>query len=513
MFEQLLDVVLEAPMSFFDTTPIGRIINRFSKDMYTVDEQLVVSIRSYLVTLLNVLSAIFVVTAVTPLFLIGLVPIMIFYVQQQRFFTMSYRELKRLDSVSRSPIYALLGETLDGVLTIRAFEAGKSLSGRMVNMLDIQQTAYYLTFVAANWLSIRLEFAGTMIVMCACLVAVMGHNHFGGNEQFAGLAGLSISFALSITGTLNWSVRMASDMEGNFVAVERIQQYSSIPGEAPRSTQSDETLAINWPVEGRIEFINVKLAYRPGLPLVLKGLNIIIPAKSRVGVVGRTGAGKSTLMVALLRIVELHGGSIEIDGIDIKSVGLKKLRSMIAVIPQDPVLFSGNIRSNLDPFHEYDDARLFEVLDHVGLHAPKEKISSKLSLSSLGTEIKAGGRTQPIKSLSEEVSAGGNNFSVGERQLIVIARAMLTGASIVIMDEATASVDADTDARIQRVFRSEFNSATCITVAHRLNTIMDSDFVLVMDDGRAEEFDKPSVLLSKENGIFKSLVDAWEDEK
>ena len=305
---------------------------------------------------------------------------------------------------------------------------------------------------------------------------------------------------------------MASDMEGNFVAVERILQFSAMKGEASRLTQLDLTLE-NWPVEGRIEFVNATLRYRPGLPLVLKGLNISIPAKSKVGVVGRTGAGKSTLMVALLRIVELHGGLIKIDGIDIKSLGLKKLRSMIAVIPQDPVLFAGNIRTNLDPFDDYDDARLFEVLERVGLYAPMEKDSSRLSLSSLGSnEFKAGGRTQPIKSLHEEVCAGGSNFSVGQRQLIVIARAMLAETNIVIMDEATASVDADTDARIQRVFRSEFSRATCITVAHRLNTIMDSDFVLVMDDGRAAEFDTPSLLLSKEDGIFKSLVDAWEDE-
>ena len=175
-----------------------------------------------------------------------------------------------------------------------------------------------------------------MIVMCACLVAVLGHKQLGGNEHFAGLAGLSISFALSITSTLNWTVRMASDLEGNFVAVERIQQYTSIPGEAPRWTSSDESLAMDWPVDGKIEFINAKLRYRPGLPLVLKGLNISIPARSKVGVVGRTGAGKSTLMVALLRIVELSSGSIKIDGIDIKSLGLKKLRSIIAVIPQDP---------------------------------------------------------------------------------------------------------------------------------------------------------------------------------
>ena len=217
-------------------------------------------------------------------------------------------------------------------------------------------------------------------------------------------------------------------------------------------------------------------------------------------------------MVALLRIVELDSGSINIDGVDIKHLGLKKLRSNIAVIPQDPVLFSGTVRTNLDPFGEYHDEKLFEVLHHVGLYNPMgERVPSKSSLTADERGNKSGGRSQPIKSMSDEIAEGGSNFSVGQRQLLVIARSMLTGARIVIMDEATASVDADTDARIQRVFREHFKDATCITVAHRLNTIMDSDLVLCMDNGRAAEFDKPSTLLST-GGIFKDLVDAWEEE-
>ncbi len=299
--------------------------------------------------------------------------------------------------------------------------------------------------------------------------------------------------------------------------VERIQQYSQIKSEAPRLTEVDESLPYNWPAEGRIEFINAKLRYRPGLPLVLKGLNISIPAQAKVGVVGRTGAGKSTLMVALLRLVELDSGCIKIDGVDIRSVGLKTLRSKIAVIPQDPVLFSGSVRTNLDPFDEFDDDRLFEVLQHVGLYSSVVKNYSSTSLSSQysgdSSNVGGKGRAQPIKSLSEAVTEGGTNFSVGQRQLMVIARAMLTGAQVVIMDEATASVDGETDARIQRVFREEFKNATCITVAHRLNTIMDSDLVLVMDDGRAAEFDKPSSLLSREGGLFRALVDASEEER
>merc|ERR1719401_798287 len=249
MFEHLLDAVLGAPMSFFDTTPTGRIINRFSKDLYTLDEQLVQSSRSYLSTIITCISTIIVVTAVTPLFLLGLGPIFVFYLHQWRFFSTTYRELKRLDSINRSPIYALQGETLDGVLTIRAFDAQETLNNRMLAMLDTQQTAYYLTFSTQCWLAIRLEFAGALIVMCACLVAVLGHKAKGGDENFAGLAGLSISYALSITQSLAWTVRMASDVEGNMVAVERIQQYSALPGEAPRVSPSDESLPPDWPAD------------------------------------------------------------------------------------------------------------------------------------------------------------------------------------------------------------------------------------------------------------------------
>ena len=214
-------------------------------------------------------------------------------------------------------------------------------------------------------------------------------------------------------------------------------------------------------------------------------------------------------MVSLFRIVELCGGSITIDGIDISTIGLQLLRSKIAVIPQDPVLFSGDIRSNLDPFMEYPDERLYEVLVRVGLKSglqPSQSSNSLTSTTSLGMMT-----SSAVKSLTDEVLEGGSNFSVGQRQLLVIARSLLRGSKIVIMDEATASVDADTDARIQRVMRTEFKDSTCITVAHRINTILDSDHILVMDDGKAAEFDKPDVLLKK-GGLFKDLVDAWEKE-
>lgn len=503
VFSRLLDVILRAPMSFFDTTPIGRITNRFSKDMYTVDEQLLATMRSYLATLFSVFSTIIVVSVVSPYFTLCLIPMIIFYRLQQNYFTMTYRELKRLDSVSRSPIYALLGETLDGVATIRAFSAQGTLQARLNDMLDKQQHAYYLTTTAQCWLAVRLELVGTLIITFACLCSVLRHNTMGGNETFAGLAGLSISYALSVTQSLNWSVRMGSDFESNMIALERIEQYCNIESEAPFHTEADGNLSATWPAAGQIKFENVRLRYRPGLPLVLKGLDIEIPAQSKIGVVGRTGAGKSTLMVALLRIVELDRGAIYIDGVNTRTVGLAKLRSKIAVIPQDPVLFSGTVRTNLDPFNNFQDQKLFDVLTRVGLYSGSSHETSNISLSSLAQA--------QIQSLSDLVEEGGSNFSVGQRQLLVIARALLCGASVVIMDEATAAVDADTDSRIQAVMRTEFKNATCITVAHRLNTILDSDLILVMDDGRAAEFDTPRALLSQ-GGMFSDLVKAASEE-
>ena len=503
MFARLLAVVLYAPMSFFDTTPIGRIINRFSGDMNTIDMTLIETLRSYLMTLFSIVSTIVVISIVTPIFALCLVPIVAFYMLQQAYFTSTYRELKRLDSIGRSPIYALLGETLDGVSTIRAFAAQGTFSERLHHMLDRQQRAYYLISAAQCWLGIRLEMVGTMIVTFACLSSVLHRWGNAGDETFAGLAGLAISYALSVTQSLNWSVRMASDFEANMVAVERVEQYCEIQSEAARSTALDFKVPANWPENGEIVFSGAKLRYRPELPLVLKGLDIRIPAGSKVGVVGRTGAGKSTLMVAMLRIVELCEGRILIDGIDHSQLGLAKVRSKISVIPQDPVLFSGTIRSNLDPFEEYSDSRLLDVLNRVGLYHDMQKEVSSNSLSSVSGQV---------SSLADAVTDGGSNYSVGQRQLLVIARALLCGSKIVIMDEATAAVDADTDARIQKVMRSDFANATCLTVAHRINTIMDSNYILVMSDGQAAEFDIPQRLMDR-GGLFRDLVDAAAHEE
>jgi ATP-binding cassette subfamily C (CFTR/MRP) protein 1 len=339
---------------------------------------------------------------------------------------------------------------------------------------------------------------GTFIVFSACLSVILKHRSEAGNETFAGLAGLSISFALSVTQSLNFSVRMGSDLEADMVSVERIKQYTQLSSETIEGREIDESLG-DWPTQGEIVFKECILRYRPNLPLALRGLSIQIPSGSNVGVVGRTGAGKSTIMVALLRLVELSSGSITIDGIDISQIGLRLLRSSVAVIPQDPILFSGTIRTNLDPFQDFEDEQLSEALLRVGLHNnPKDVLHDKITNN---TSI----------SLDFPVCEGGSNFSVGQRQLLVLARSLLKGTKVVIMDEATASVDMETDRRIQKVMRDEFKKSTCITIAHRINSIMDSDYILVMDDGVASEFDKPEVLLRRENGAFRNLVTTWDD--
>ena len=454
-----------------------------------VDEQLPQTIRWYLSSLARVIGVLLYISCVTPLFIMAFIPLVILYTLAQKYYIPTSRELSRLDSISRSPIYALFSETLDGLTTIRAFGAERRLIAKNCQLLDLQQRAYFLNFSSNCWLGVRLELVGTFIITFAALFAVLGR---AGEEEssesigagvsrgsaFAALAGLSISLSLRVTQSLNWSVRMASDLEAQMVAVERVSEYANMIQEAPHYANANNTEL--WPQNGKIEFKNVSMRYRSGLPLVLKGVNFTVKPKEKIGIVGRTGSGKSTLVVALLRLAEIVEGSIEIDGINIKDAGLNALRSGVSVIAQDPALFSGTVRSNLDPFQMFSDIELLEGLQ-------------RASLPSFGE-------------LDDKVEENGLNFSVGQRQLICIARALLYKSKIVLMDEATASVDVETDVAIQRNFREIFKDSTCLTIAHRLNTIMDSDKILVMDDGIVAEFDSPTVLLSNPDSIFSQIL-------
>jgi len=394
----------------------------------------------------------------------------------QRYFIKTSRELQRLDNISRSPVHALLSETLDGMTTIRAYAVEALFIQHNNYLLDTNQRAYFLKFAINCWLALRLEFAGTMIATGATLFAVLQYGK--GNTLFAGLAGISMSYAFTVTQTLNWSVRMISDLQTKMVSVERIKTYADM------DVEEENVVVTDWrPTDGEVEFDNVDLRYRPNLPLVLKGVSFVIYPREKIGIVGRTGSGKSSLIVSLMRLVELASGCIRIDGMDIAHVPLNILRSYISVIPQDPVLFSGTIRSNVDPFRNYSDYDVMKSLERAHLH---DKISS----------------------LEQEVSEGGANFSIGERQLICIARALLRKSKIILLDEATASIDVKTDALIQESIKTEFSECTCLTIAHRINTVMDSDRVLVMDSSHVAEFDTVDNLL-KNKGIFAGLVNEW----
>lgn len=489
LYRELLSAVLFAPMSFFDTTPLGRVINRFSKDIYTIDEQLPNTIRWYIACIARITSVGLYICLVTPVFIIALIPIVYFYFISQRYYIKTSRELTRLESTSRSPIYALFSETLDGLTSIRAYKCQKRLTKKCHDLLNTNQAAYYLNFSCNCWLAVRLEFAAALIVTFTALAAVIARDYQEdttiSRENFAGLAGLALSFAISITQSINWSVRMASDLESQMVSVERVKTYSLMPQEAARTTPRDPKNV--WPSRGEIQFASVSMRYRSGLPFVLKRMDLKINPGEKVGIVGRTGAGKSSILVALLRLVEVESGSIYIDDVDISTVGLRLLRSKIAVIPQDPVLFSGTVRSNLDPFSKFSDEEVWSCLHRIRL----------------GEGV--------FSTLNDKINEGGSNLSVGQRQLICIGRALLSNSMIIVLDEATASVDVETDAVIQRTIRLDFSYATVLTIAHRLNTIMDSDRILVMSDGKAAEFDTPEVLLKDSGSLFSGLVKNWQE--
>ncbi|XP_036250695.1 ATP-binding cassette sub-family C member 3 [Molothrus ater] len=474
----LLENKFHTPQSFYDTTPTGRIINRFSKDIYIIDEVIPPTILMFLGTFFTSLSTMIVIIASTPLFAVVIVPLAILYFFVQRFYVATSRQLKRLESVSRSPIYSHFSETVSGASVIRAYRRVKAFVDISDLKVDENQKSYYPGIVSNRWLGIRVEFVGNCIVLFAALFAVIGRNSLN-----AGLVGLSVSYALQVTLSLNWMVRMTSELETNIVAVERIKEYSETETEAPWIIEG-KSPPENWPSKGDLEFVNYSVRYRKGLDLVLKDLNLQVHGGEKIGIVGRTGAGKSSMTLCLFRILEAVKGEIKIDGVKISEIGLHDLRSRLTIIPQDPVLFSGTLRMNLDPFNKYSDEEIWKALE---LSHLKRFVSSQPSM------------------LDYECSEGGENLSVGQRQLVCLARALLRKTRILILDEATAAIDLETDNLIQMTIRTQFVDCTVLTIAHRLNTIMDYTRVLVLDNGTIAEFDKPANLIAAK-GIFYSMA-------
>ncbi|KAG8302940.1 Canalicular multispecific organic anion transporter 2 [Homalodisca vitripennis] len=397
---------------------------------------------------------------------------------EKKIYVTTSRQIKRIESVTRSPIYSHFSETLSGSSSIRAYKVEKRFINALQKKVDTNQACLIPSLVSNRWLGIRLETIANILIFFAAFFAVLGRDSLD-----PGIVGLSISYALQITFVMNAAVRMASEIETSIVSVERIKEYAQLPQEAawiiePRPSPE-------WPGQGVVKFQDYKVRYREGLDLILKGISFTVSGSEKIGIVGRTGAGKSSLTLCLFRIIEAAGGHIYIDDLDIAKIGLGDLRSKLTIVPQDPVLFSGHLRMNLDPFEMFSDTDIWCALE----------------LAHLSEYVKS-----LPQGLKHPVAEGGENLSIGQRQLICLARALLRKTKVLILDEATAAIDLETDDLIQQTIRREFRDCTVLTIAHRLNTIMDSDRVLVLDQGLIKEFDSPKNLLKSSSSIFYGLA-------
>ncbi|EFA77179.1 ABC transporter C family protein [Heterostelium album PN500] len=458
--KRALTKVLNSPVQFFDQNLSGRIINRFSKDISNLDSSLPLCLGDARDSLLNSLSVIIMIGIASPVVLILLIPIFIAFYFLQKWYLNNARELQRLASLSLSPVLTHFSETLTGQNVIRAFHARERFLNIMTERIDLNLCCNLYQEFVAQWTFFRLGVLCTLFVVGASLSATFLRGHIS-----EALIGLALSYSITLSGELNWTFIQLSIVETQMNSVERLHHYCNLETEKLEGKETP-----SWPQNGRIRFKNFSMRYRPELPPSLNDINLEIEAGSKVGICGRTGAGKSSLLLALFRLVEADSGHIEIDNENIDQVALQDLRSKMSIIPQDPVLFAGTLRYNLDPFSTATDAQLWEVIERVHL---KEK----------------------IKSLDCLVSEDGGNYSVGQRQLMCLARALIRKSKIIALDEATAAVDLETDAVIQKTIREEFKDSTVITIAHRLNTIIDYDKIVLMSEGRVKQVGKPSELI------------------
>ncbi|KAG9689032.1 ABC multidrug transporter-like protein, partial [Aureobasidium melanogenum] len=475
--------VFRAPMSFFDTTPLGRITNRFSKDVDTMDNALTDAFRMFFMTMAQIIAVFILIIAYYYYFAAALGPLFVMFLFAASYYRSSAREIKRHEAVLRSSVFSRFSEAVSGVATIRAYGLQDQFSRSVRDAIDNMNSAYYLTFSNQRWLSVRLDAIGTLLVFVTGILVVTASFSVSPSS-----GGLVLSYILSVVQMIQFTVRQLAEVENNMNSTERIYYYgNNLDEEAPLHTVE---VRPSWPEKGEIVFDNVQMRYREGLPLVLKGLNMHVQAGERIGVVGRTGAGKSTIMSTLFRLVELSGGSITVDGLDIAKIGLKDLRSRLSIIPQDPTLFKGTVRSNLDPFNEHTDMELWGALRQADLVGEEQDIADSSSRIHLDAPVE------------EE----GLNFSLGQRQLMALARALVRGSRIIVCDEATSSVDFETDQKIQRTIVKGFRGKTLLCIAHRLKTIIGYDRICVMDQGQIAELDRP-ITLYDQGGIFRSMCD------
>ncbi|XP_072393683.1 ATP-binding cassette sub-family C member 4-like [Diabrotica undecimpunctata] len=478
LHDVMFNSVIAATMRFFDTNPSGRILNRFSKDIGAIDEWLPKAILDASQMILMMVGSLILVAIVNPYFLILVFFMGIFFLSMRHVYLKSSKNIKRLEGIMRSPVFTHLNATLQGLTTIRSFGAQPILMNEFDKHQDSHTSAWFMYIAASSAFGFYLD------IICFIFIAIITFYLLNFGEGLAlkgGEVGLAITQATALTGMVQWGIRQSAEITNQLMSVERVLEYKSLPAEI-QPVVPKKPLP-KWPEKGNVYFRNMGLKYIEDGPLTLNNLNLSIESNEKVGIVGRTGAGKSSLIAALFRLAKIDG-EINIDGMDTKDLLLEDLRSKISIIPQDPVLFSGTLRYNLDPFEEYPDELLYKALEDVELKDPANIINR----------------------LENKVMDRGSNYSVGQRQLICLARAIIRNNKILVLDEATANVDPQTDALIQKTIRKKFADCTVLTVAHRLNTIMDSDKVLVMASGTMVEFDHPHLLLQNPNGVFYKMV-------
>jgi len=453
MLNSAISHTLRAPMLFFDTTPIGRVTNRFSKDVDTMDNRLTDNLRFLLYIIATVVSVFCLVIAYFYYFIVALIPLTVAFIFAASFYRASAREIKRHEAVLRSFVFANFGEAITGTTTIRAYGVESQFLSTIVQLLDSMNGAYFLTFAGQRWLSTRIDALGSLLIFVVGILIVTSRF-----DVKPSISGLVLSYMLSIVQLIQVIVQTYADVENDMNSVERLHYYSHGLEQEESVNATPQVVRKTWPEKGELQFKDVQMRYRPGLPLVLKGLTVSIRSGERVGIVGRTGAGKTSIISAIFRLVELSNGSIAIDGMNIAALSLYDLRSRLSIIPQDPTLFQGTIRTNLDPLDEYEDSRLWDALRQA------ELVGDKVSTGD-------GPATTRI-SLDSPVGDEGLNYSLGQRQLLALARILIKDSQIIMIDEATSSVDFETDRKVQETILRAFRTKTLLCIAHRIKTII-----------------------------------------
>lgn len=492
--------VLHAPMSFIDTTPLGRILNRFSKDTDVLDNEIGEQMRMFLHPAAFVVGVIILNIIYLPWFALTVPPLVICFVGITNFYQASSREVKRLEAVQRSFVYNNFNEVLGGMQTIKAYKSNDRFLLKNDKLINKMNEAYFITIANQRWISLHLDVVACSLAFVIAMLSV--------TRQFsinAASVGLVVTYSLQLAGLMSLILRAYTQIENEMNSVERMVHYSNhLTQEASYRIQESKPDP-SWPAQGAIKFNSVSLRYRDGLPLVLKNLSLDIKGGEKIGICGRTGAGKSSIMVALYRINELAHGSVEIDGLDVSQIGLFDLRSKLSIIPQDPVLFQGTIRKNLDPFNEHPDSVLWDALRRSGLIESSQM--DQVASTHMTNDSNEKATSFHKFHLDQTVEDEGANFSLGERQLIALARALVRNSKILILDEATSSVDYETDSKIQNTIKKEFGNCTILCIAHRLKTILEYDRILVLEKGEIEEFDTPLNLFNNEHGIFRQMCE------